>query len=187
MRRLRVASLLVGVLFGSCVLKMAGSSLGAEPVRIIVASGVIAEPLGRLVAGRASVHAFRAKHDDSATYEALNARWCAASTSGAKAFVFDNASHDPLDGLWRERLANQGSRTFTVGASSRKSDSAASAPLLRQLHAMLVELMPEERAHWDASVERELRQLAPQQSRDTPVELAVDSQTARATPGLAPR
>lgn len=182
MRRLHVASVVGCIFFLNCVLALGGASQGAEPARFIVANSVIAEPLGRLVAGRATVHPFRAKHDESATYEALNARWCAASTSGAKAFVFGNASYDPLDALWRERLANQGSRTFTVGVSSRRSDCAASAPLLRQLHAMLVELMPDQRAHWDANLERELEQLAPQRSRDAAVELAVDQQTSRPAP-----
>jgi hypothetical protein len=179
MRRLHVALLWVGILVGNCVLGTGPASWGAEPARIIVASNVVAEPLTRLVAGRANVLPFRAKHGDSANYETLNSRWCAASTSGAKAFVFDKASPDPLDALWRERLANQGSRTFAVGFSSRGDSSASTASLLRQLHAMLVELMPEERAHWDASYERELHQLEPQRVRNASVDLAADRQTVR--------
>ncbi|MFO0816863.1 MAG: hypothetical protein U1A77_02900 [Pirellulales bacterium] len=179
MRRPRVASLWVGILVWGCVLGTGPASWGAEPARIIVASGLVAEPLTRLVAGRANILPFRAKHEDSPTEETLNSRWCAARASGAKAFVFDNSSPDPLDAMWRERLANQGSRTFTVGFSSRGDSSASTAPLLRQLHAMLVELIPEERAHWDASYERELRQLESPRVRKATVELAIDRPTAR--------
>lgn len=161
---------------------MASSSAAEEPLRVVVCQGWLREPLSRLAEERVTIQTLRGERSEGSTYDTVNARWCVANASGASAFVFAGSTSDPLEWLWRERLANQGNRTMVVDDCGRHLADRASPQVLRQLHSLLVELAPQERARWDANLTRELQRGTASRSELAAGDLAAKNAGVGATP-----